>query len=416
MTIDEALHRVVRQHWLLILACVILPTVASWVLSSRSADLYAAVARVQLGRDLAASNVQADAMSQRALGIATSPGVVSLALQKAGLREDAASFAANHVDVQRVGVSPVVEISVTDQSPKRAAIMASSITADVLQFSNLGDRQAADQRQAELKKQISALTEERQGLIPRLKSASPGDVLAIEAQLAGLLASQTEYERQLSELDLAAASAANAVLLDPVRVPIVPLPSDAVQRAVLAALIGILLGLGLAAAREAVWPRLATPRAIADALGTIHVGDIPSRDLSARPSAAALSAIADRLALLGLRHDTERVLLGTVNDRDDVLADLIAQLLATAGPRANHHLDYAVLDKGWVDPGRHPAAVVLAPRRIRARQLRPLAQLLQSLGWPLLGLVTYAPQRRMPLGRRTAPRTERVPAGAVGRP
>jgi hypothetical protein len=29
MTIDEALHRVVRSHWLLILVCVILPVIGS---------------------------------------------------------------------------------------------------------------------------------------------------------------------------------------------------------------------------------------------------------------------------------------------------------------------------------------------------------------------------------------------------
>ncbi len=83
MTIDEAFFRVVRRHWLLILGCVVIACGVSVHLSANQPVLYEAVGRVQMGTELAASNVQADAMSERALGIATSPGVVGLALGKA---------------------------------------------------------------------------------------------------------------------------------------------------------------------------------------------------------------------------------------------------------------------------------------------------------------------------------------------
>ena len=118
MTIDEAFHRILRGHWLIILSCIVVPLSAAVLLGRSDADLYEAMARVQMGRDLAASNVQADATSQRVLGIATSPGVVRAALDKAGLQADVAGFAANHIDVRRVGVSPVMEIAVTDTSPR----------------------------------------------------------------------------------------------------------------------------------------------------------------------------------------------------------------------------------------------------------------------------------------------------------
>lgn len=403
MTIDEAVHRVVRQHWVLIAVFIALPTVLTLVLSSRSADVYQAVGRVQLGRQLANSAVEADAMSQRALGIATSQGVVQVALDKAGLRENPAVFARGQIQVERVGVSPVVEISVTDTSAQRAAIMAKSITHDVIQFSNLGDRQQAQGRKAELQKQISAVNEQRVKLIGRLKSASPGDVLVLQAQLSGMIASQTEYQRQLSELDLAAITDATAVLLDPVRTPTVPVPSDVAQRTVLAMLIGTLLGLGAAATLETFRPTLGSPGAIAEALGTTHVGDIPDRDLASRPSVEAISEIADRLALLGHRHKAERAFLGPVRETDDIFCRLIAESLGPGRPGTEHRLRCAVLDDGWVEPTEHPAAVVLTPHRIRVKELRPIMRLITSLGWPLIGLVTYAPSKgpRLASGHRS---------------
>lgn len=402
MTIDEAVHRVARQHWILILACMILPTLVTVVLASRSGDIYQAVGRIQLGRQVANSAVEADAMSQRALGIATSQGVVQAALDKAGLHENPSAFARAHVSVERVGVSPVVEIGVTDASPQRAATMAASISADVIQFSNLGDRQQVEERRAELGTQLNTVTEQREALIARLKSASPGEVLVLQAQLSGLLASQTGYERQLSDLSLAAVADPTSVLLDPVRTPSTPLPSDLAQRAVIAMLIGTLLGLGAAATVEMLRPTLGSPEAIAGALGTTHVGDIPGRDLAARPSVAAMSEIADRLALLGHRYRAERVFLGPVREADDIFCRLVAESLGPARSGTEHRLTCAVLDDGWVEPTDHPVAVVLTPRRIRAKELGPIVRLVSALGWPLIGLVTYAPDQRPlnPSGRR----------------
>jgi len=402
MTIDEAVHRVARQHWVLILVCVILPTVVTVALASRSGDLYQAVGRIQLGRQLANSAVEADAMSQRALGIATSQGVVQVALDKAGLHENPTAFARAHVSVERVGVSPVVEIGVTDPSPERAATMAASISADVIQFSNLGDRQQAQQRTAELTKQLTVISDQREKLIAELKSASPGEVLVLQAQLSGLLATQTEYEHQLAELSLAAVADPTSVLLDPVRTPTTPLPSDLAQRGVIAMFIGTLLGLGIAAMLETLRPTLGSPRAIAEALGTTHVGDIPDRDLAARPSLAALSEIADRLALLGHRYKAERVFLGPVREADDIFCRLVAENLGPCRKGTEHRLTCAVLDDGWVAPTEHPVTVVLTPHRIRATELRPIVRLISSLDWPLIGLVTYAPDKRPrhPFGHR----------------
>jgi capsular polysaccharide biosynthesis protein len=396
MTIDEAWHRVVRSHWLLILVCVVLPVTGSILWANRQPPQFEAVARVQMGTDLAASNVQADAMSERALGIATSPGVVGIALGKAGITDDPNKYADQHIAVRRVGVSPVLEIAVTDQSPAAATAVAKSITGDVIQFSNMAGRQAAADRQKQLQKQISDLDKQRKALIPRLTTASPGDVLAIQAQLAGLMTTQTEYERQLSDLDLSASAAQQAVLLDPVRKPVTPLPSEVAQQAALAGLVGLLIGLGLASLREAVRPSLRSPRAIAFALDASHLGEIPSSDLETPEARLAIRQLADRIALLGRAHGVWKVFLVPVLDQDDVLASLIARRLLPRTGDTAHRMDCAVLDGSWVEPGPHPAAVLLTRRRVRASKLRRATDLVDSLGWPVLGFVTCIPRRDLP--------------------
>ncbi|WP_330476153.1 hypothetical protein [Terrabacter sp. C0L_2] len=394
MTIDEAVHRVIRGHWFLLLLCMALPVVGTLYIGSRTPELYEAVARVQMGREPAASNVQADATSERVLGIATSVSVVRAALDDAGLATEPVAFARDHVDVRRVGVSSVVEIAVTEESPPRAAKIAKSITSSVLQFSNLGDQQTVAEGRAQVNRKLADIRKQRGALVGKLGRAQPGDVLAIQAQLGALMTSQTEYERQLSELDIAELSRPKAVLLDPVRLPSTPVPTDTAQRAVLALFIGALLGLGLAAGRESMRPRLRSARAIAYALDAPHLGHLPRRQLSHERVRAAAGQVADRIALLGQRYDADRLFFALGRPADDAWA---RKLVGSLGPDATEHphrLPSEVLGTGWVDMGDCPVAVALVPRNVLARDLEPVRAMVEGLGWPLLGVVTYETTRR----------------------
>jgi len=394
MTIDEALHRIVRGHWFLILVCILLPMSVAAGLETRSPSLYEAVGRVQLGSDLAASNVQADASSERALGIATSPGVVRKALDKAGVSADAQAFAKDHVDVRRVGVSPVIEIAITDTSAPRAATMAESITQDVLEFSNAGDRQNEDATLKSLDDSIDKLVKNRDALIPKLGDASPNNVIRLQAEINAIQSTLTEYQRQRSELALATVARSNAVLLDGVRIPTQPLPKRTAQVAVLAGLLGLLAGLGLAAARETLRPTLHSQRAIAYAVDAPALGHIPGRDTNAPAFVRATGQVADRVALIALTHKASKALLVPVREADDVWARMIAQVMSPQGVATAHRLECVVLDGEWVDPGPSPAAVIVSPTRIRAQELHHVRELLGSLGWPVIGLVTYDQPRR----------------------
>ncbi|NUO90679.1 MAG: hypothetical protein HOQ18_07625 [Dermatophilaceae bacterium] len=415
MTIDDAFGRVIRGHWLVILLCIVAPYAAVSYLSRGEPDVYEAVARVQMGTELAASNVQADATSQRVLGIATSPGVVRSALDKARLREDPNDFAVHYIDVRRVGVSPVMEIVVTDTNPARAATIARSITADVIKVSNVGDQPTSNQRRQAVQNQLDTLARQRSRLAARLSNVDPkgGTALAIQAQLTSLTTAQAELERQMSDLNLAAPSPSHAVLLDPVRVPSVALPRQDTQRAALAGLVGALVGGGLAAGLEALRPRLRSGRSIARALEMPHVGHLPRLDLSRRTTNAA-GPVADRLALLARRYDASDVLAVLVKPRDEASARPVAALLGPDPQKGPHRVPCSVVGRGWVDPGDSPVVAVLSPRHVRVRDLVDTMSFVDALGWPVVGLVSY-PRRWFWQRRRavkSAPRHEATTAGA----
>lgn len=388
MTIDEAFGRVIRGHWLVILLCVLVPFGAAWYIGKNQPSSYEAVARIQMGSEAASSNVQADATSQRVLGIATSPGVVRQALDKGGLDTDVATFAANNIDVRRVGVSPVMEIAVTDTSPRRAAVIATSLTQDVIEFSNVGDQPAVAQRRVQVQRQLDALAKQRAALVKKMPDASPNGVLALQAQLTSLTTTQGELERQLSDLDLSTATTAGAVLLDPVREPTIPLPAHVYQRAVLIALLGALFGVGLAAVLEAFRPRLPSPRAIARTLGVPHVGYLPHRDLAPSTLGAA-GPIADRLALLARRYDATQLLLVLVDPREEAWARSLAPRLGPQGGKSGHRLVVQVLGREWAEPGERPVLVVLSPDQVSSAAIERTRALTDALGWPVVGLVSY---------------------------
>jgi capsular polysaccharide biosynthesis protein len=390
MTIDEAVHRVVRGHWRLILICLALPVAAVLYLASTQPTMYEAVGRLQFGTTLASSNVEADAASTRALGIVTSPGVVEQALSEAQMTDDPAQFALDHIVVRRVGVSPVVEVAVSQQNPETAAHIARSLTNQLLKFANSGDRQNEIGQVESLDATIVTLTKQRAALIPKLANASPGGQLSLQAQISAIQTTLADDLQQRSNLIVAAASRSSTALLDAVRTPTVPLSKSTMQMSALAALLGLIGGLGLAAGLETLRPTLRDPKAVSYAVGAPVIGHLLFNDLQSPPRAAAMDRMADRMALLGLRHETARVLLLSVRSADAPLGVEMAEALSADGEaRTSHRLHCAALNRQWVDPGDHPAIVIFSPSKIRARELRPVQELIDAVDWPVLGVVTY---------------------------
>ena len=390
MTIDEAFHRVVRGHRLLIVICLVLPVAAVFYLGARQPVMYQAVGRLEFGTTLASSNVEADALSNRALGIVTSPGVVEQALLEGGLNVDPVQFAIDHITINRIGVSPVIEVAVSQESAVRAALIDKSLINQLLDFANAGGRNVATGRVESLSGTILTLTKQRDALIPQLATASPGGVYSLQAQINAIQTTMADDLRQRSDLVVAAASMSSTVLLDAVRTPTVPLPQGTNQTAALAALLGLIGGLGIAAVLETLRPTLRNPKAISFAMGAPVIGHVGSKDLQSPHHSAAMDPIADRMALLGLKYGSSRAMLLSVRKADQSQAGEMAQALGVVREgETSHRLQCAALNGRWREPGENPAAVIFSPAKVRARELRPVQELLESVDWPLLGVVTY---------------------------
>jgi capsular polysaccharide biosynthesis protein len=390
MTIDEAFHRVVRGHRLLIAMCLVLPVAAVFYLGSKQPVMYQAVGRVEIGTTLASSNVEADALSTRALGIVTSPGVVERALATSGLTADPVQFAIDHIAVNRIGVSPVIDVTVTQENPVRAALIAQSLTNQLLDFANAGGRNATTGRIETLSSTILSLTRQRDDLIPRLATATPGGVYSLQAQINAIQTTMADDLRQRSDLVVASASMSSTLLLDAVATPSVPLPQGTNQMAALAALLGLIGGLGIAAVLETLRPTLRNPKAISYAMGAPMIGHVAFSDLQSPSRSAAMNPIADRMALLGLRYGSSRAMLLSVRKADQYRAGEMAEALGVnRDDETSHRLQCAALNGRWREPGEHPAIVIFSPAKVRARELRPVQELIESVDWPLLGVVTY---------------------------
>lgn len=444
MTIDEAFQRIIRGHWMLILLCVLATTIAVAIALRAQPPEYQAVSRIQLDDGLASSNVQADAASTRVAGIATSRSAVDKALKAGHSDADPVTFAANNVSVRRVGVSPIVEIGVTDRDPVDAAAMAKAITTEVIAFLNDARGSGVKEQTASLDASIRALNQQRDALVPQLITARPGQVLRLQAELTGLDSVLADQMRQRSDLLVAAAAQPTALLLDQASVPTTPTTDKPGQKVALAGLLGLLLGICLAAALETVRPRLRRPQAVADALGLPLLGALSKADLAAGrswrplvhssqppglrtestvpvvpvlggsqrrtglPTAraqgpllqmpqlrTALNPVADRMALIARHLDAERGLLLSVRSADEDLVHHLAEgLRDRADPERAHRLDCVALDGHWYDPGDGPVAVIVCPTPVLKKELKPTQELIAAAGWPCLGVLTYPGRRR----------------------
>ncbi|MGB3828206.1 MAG: hypothetical protein WA962_05460 [Ornithinimicrobium sp.] len=387
MSIDAALHRIVRGHWILLLVLLIALPAGAVALTLNKDPVYAAQSRIQVGTSLPSSQTEADGVSARALGLATSPGIVDRALAEAAISADTRGFAAEHIDVSRIGASAIVTLTVTWVDPDQAAAVAMSLTDQVLAFSNDAGYSAATDRVQDLDDSISSLEASREALIPRLGTASPGDVRQLQAQLDGITTTLQEDLRQRSELIVAAASRSTSVLVDPVQTPSSPGPAPVLEQAALGVLVALLSGLAIAATLETVRPRWRGLAAIASALQTTPLGELDART---QITQRGLHPLLERIEMLAHAGGISRVLLLPVVEQDQQKSGLLDTMLhaIAAGPAGASWLSYALLGGGH-DDSSEAGVVVLSPRVATGRALTATRDVLALLDKPLLGVITY---------------------------
>jgi capsular polysaccharide biosynthesis protein len=289
MELNEALHRIYGQHWRLISLAVVACIAAATVYGTRSAPAYTASTTLVLDTPDPTSSTAATAIADTAEGIARSPAKIRSALTLAGIRDRDASKLGSQVSVAPLGTSGVLTLSVTLDNAAEAGALANSLTTEVIDTRNHVDSARINSTLASFAARISQLNRQivrQNAVIARLTrrlGSTPAGVTSdtLQASLANVtqvreLAIQQKGTLQSEEGSLlsAAATRPEAQVISRAVLPRSPDPSVAFPDIALGALLGLVLGTGLAALLETLKPRFRGGDTLARELGIPYLGSI----------------------------------------------------------------------------------------------------------------------------------------------
>jgi capsular polysaccharide biosynthesis protein len=418
MTIEEMFRRIVRAHLVLITICTLLPVSAAVGLELRKEPEWLAAARIQVVATAPKSSTEADGLSSRVLALATTPGLVDSALRAAKVSRDVTDLATHHVTVDRLGESSVVQLSVTDPDPAAAGRIVTALAKQVADFLNKGDRAHFDSALADLDDQIAKAKAHRTRLAAQLRRTH--DITErgnVQADIASADQALAQLSEQRAALVLADATRDEAVVIGS-KADVRKVPSSIVPQSALALLLGLVLGLTVAAVVETLRPRVAGPRALARLL------EAPVLGRSAQP----VATLANAMALAARRHGVEAIVLVGADKRDhETIGRLLAELARLApvaalqpdhrrtpaetqpaasrrdrvphdGPLASLELEDAAgllfgnirfteLSAIRQEDEMTAGVVVLSSGTILNRQVDSLDDILKAVRWPVLGVL-----------------------------
>ena len=227
-------------------------------------------------------------------------------------------------------------------------------------------------------------------------------------------------ESQLNAVYAVGATQQAPQVIDPAVPPIVPDPKHRASAGGRGALLGLLIGICIAALLESFRPTLADSDAVADALGVPMLGKMPT-DADGQSEAIRKSALKVRFAATTVHAKTiELVSIGPSIDLSP-LSDSLEELDGAAGPRlssAGARNGRMSVHRFGVDPepptrstgsgGKTDSALIaVVPSTIKRSDLRELGDLQALTSWPLVGVVTYDRSRWMQRRARPAPQPTR---------
>jgi capsular polysaccharide biosynthesis protein len=309
---NEAAQRILRAHWKLITVAVVLGLALAFVVTTGKTTGYAGTARVALGTKTPQSEAEAAALESGARGIVTSRARVAAALSSANVRRNAQEVADKNVSLRVLGTSNIVQLSVQDKNPRDARLLTNSLAEELQQtWIGIGLGQSPQVR-ADLDRRLSALNEQIASLDTQIDAAGiPGrnadparTLLARREDLSRQGAAlQAERDRVVSDQ----AINAQASIISSASTPKRSEASGRLQELALGALLGLVVGVGLAALVETVRPTLLGSRRVAQAVGVAQLGTLARPPSGATPDAADVQEVGTRIRLAALAADLEAV-------------------------------------------------------------------------------------------------------------
>lgn len=329
MTFEETFGRVVLGHVGVIALCVLLPVLVTWRVQAAEPAQWQATVRIQVISTAPTSTTQAEGISSRVLALATTPRLLGGALRDARAREHVDN-AVKHVTADRLGESPIVQLSVTDNRAGTAKAIVASLARRVTSFMNEGDRRVFDAVLAGVNQRVAAAEKGRERLTQELVATSGPMVrrgLRIDIEAAVQKLSQLSSER--AALVLSDATRDRVAVIDGASPHVAKVPSGLFPRVSLALLLGLALGLTVAAGIETVRPRLADTRALARTLQAPMLGTFHQRP----------NNLGSAMTLAARRRGVDTVVLIGTDDRNTEKAKRLVGTLRRAAPGSGRRAD-----------------------------------------------------------------------------
>lgn len=332
-----------RRRWA-ILIVTILVTGSAVVVSSRRTPVFEA--RADLLMPPRAQSADAGEGIPTEIQVLTSRPVVDAVRKRLG--------SAPPVSVGQVGVSDVMQVRARSVSRRDAALIANTYANSYIEFRRAGASQALADATGKVQAELSDLQKQIDDLDQKLKSApatgsTPADQASARQRDALLLQQQADRQR-LDQIQFDATVTGGPQLITPAIPPGVPVEPKPLRTGVLAAAVGLMLGLGWALLAERFDDSVKSKEEVEEVVDGVPVlGMIPTygtrhshRDHSLVTVYAPTSAAAEAYRSLrtGLQIVAADHPMGTVQVTSPVGGDgktttvaNLAVTLATAGQR-----------------------------------------------------------------------------------
>jgi polysaccharide biosynthesis transport protein len=263
-----ALLRMLRRRIGIVLICAVLVPAAALVFSLSQQKQYSACGSLlfrdpQLDQKLFGSTVFAPS-SDPTREAATNAKLASLEVvaartSKALHNRMSPGAIGSEIAVTPAGQSDVVSICATDPDPKFAASLANTFAQQFIAFRRDADRSKISSAQQLVQVQIARLSSSE-------RNGPQGSALRTRGEQLQILA---------------ALQTGNAELVQPATIPTTPSSPKTRRNVVVAALLGLLMGCGIALLLERLDRRLKDPKQVSDVYGRPVIGAVPeSREIA----------------------------------------------------------------------------------------------------------------------------------------
>jgi capsular polysaccharide biosynthesis protein len=419
LELNEVISRIIGRHWKLIGVVMLTGLLAGFALHRNDAPQYLATARLVLDTSDPSTQAESGVIADTARAIATGPSLVRDALMEVGARRNSTDVAQRNIDVQALGSSGVVQLSVVDSDPKVAVALANAVANAIIDARlQVTAGQAAtvvedlDRQASRLQRQIDSLDGKIDALSPGASdpggSAGRSELDRLVRERDILVQRLTQIQTERANVEGTRALRPKAAILDPASPPAKAVPGRRLPDLTLGALLGLLVGVGIAATLESLRPTLVGRTAIARGIEAPVLAELagPPERRGHRHGwdPADVAEAAMHVELVAVAAGVREVQLMALNRQADIsnLVQVLGDSLKTATvqqadtpvARRRKPDSNPARDDVPQNDDRRIGLVLVAPSVVKLADLEPVKEFLAISGWPLLGVIVYQPLRR----------------------